>query len=186
MGPYGGFASRVCVSCLVIISCVQTSIVHTYLEPYYELFVFVICPSVFGLAKARRRKFMLWLKRRSLRCCDAVARNPIEAFFRIFACHTAPCMDAEGYFHAPQSDISRKIECLARKRGFTPRRPSGKEWRYRTILAPGSRMIISRHERAITEQGHAIDSRFYFHVNQLRDLMAPSTTLPALLRKSML
>ena len=169
-----------------VLECVLRFDESTALDCLLEEYLLrTICsdPSRMGMPCRRPRKYMLLIRKDSLRWRSAFPDDAAQHMYdALFTKKT--CMTSESFACAPADKIQEHKDLLATKRGLPLRRRGGKPWSFFQVLPSGIRRRIVKHEERSTLEGqtgwHLSD------VTQTPGWVKDSIEAPVLLQRSQL
>ena len=137
----------------------QAEPLNKYLSNLYELYEFVLCPSMFGLPKCRVRRYMIWAHKAKLQLIEGLdSKNIVELFKVLFFRPIASTLKPSMYFRSPKTMVDEYVETYAITRGFPRVEPNGSPWSMFQILQGGHRRRLLQHENLVRQEGADIES----------------------------
>eukprot|EP00959_Pyramimonas_sp_CCMP1952_P016199 342810-Pyramimonas_sp.AAC.1 len=106
----------------------------------HDVYPIVVSPHQLGIPVSRIRKYMIILKRSSLRWIPKVEEDPAASFLELFGA-TPACL-GQVYFRAPHSKVNAFLATLALERGLPATRAGGLQWHNRQLLGVGKRFRL--------------------------------------------
>ena len=154
------------------------------LQPEYELICLQICPRSLGFPITRRRKYMLLIRRSTLKWRARIQEIGHDVVFAAIF-HRRVSLLGDDLLRAPAVDVHKQREAMRAARSLPPRRKSGRPWRDFHLLSPSLRGQVLKHERHCKKRGSTVD-RPVCNLRQNPEFLSGKRCCPALLRRSLM